>query len=147
MVGENLGKKCVFVFVLVVVIITLEHDTSFVIVSGLGNTFFSCLSFYKFISWVVLESMLSRPLSCHSYVQEKSYHKQSPPLSQPYVVINSYYVGLPFVSFKSFSYFDLPQICYLFRVIGGNQGPIVTSLFMSTSNHYPGTRLRNHLVP
>jgi hypothetical protein len=77
MVGENLGKKCVFVFVLVAVIVALEHDTPFIIVFGLGNPFFSHLVFHKFISWVLLESMLQRPLSCHSYVQEKSNPKQA----------------------------------------------------------------------
>jgi hypothetical protein len=72
MVGEILGKKCVSIFVLVAVIVTLEHDTPFVIQSGLGNPSVSCLTFRKFISWVVFESMLPRPLSCRSYVQEKS---------------------------------------------------------------------------
>jgi hypothetical protein len=72
MVGENLGKKCVSVFVLVAVIVALEHDTPFIFISGLGNPFVSRLTFCKFISWVILESMLPRPLSCHSYVQEKS---------------------------------------------------------------------------
>jgi hypothetical protein len=77
MVGGNLGKKCVSVFVLVAVIVSLEHDTPFIIVSGLGNPFVSRLAFRKFIYWVVLESMLPRPLSCHSYVQEKSNPKQA----------------------------------------------------------------------
>jgi hypothetical protein len=72
MVGENLGKKCVSIFLLVVVIVSLEHDTPFVIQSGLGNPFVSCLTFCKFISWVVSKSMLPIPLSCHSYVQESS---------------------------------------------------------------------------
>jgi hypothetical protein len=31
MVGENLGKKYVSVFMLVVVIVALEHDTPFII--------------------------------------------------------------------------------------------------------------------
>jgi hypothetical protein len=31
MVGENLGKKCVSVFVLVAVLVALEHDTPFII--------------------------------------------------------------------------------------------------------------------
>jgi hypothetical protein len=62
MVGEILGKKCVSVFVLVAVIVTLEHDTPFIIISGLGNPFVSRLAFRKFIYWVVLESMLPRPL-------------------------------------------------------------------------------------
>jgi hypothetical protein len=73
MVGEILGKGCAFVFVLVAVSVALEHDTpcsSFE--SGLGNPFVSRLTCYKVISWVVFESMLPRPLSCHSYVQEKS---------------------------------------------------------------------------
>ena len=30
---------------------------------------------------------------------------------------------------------------------GIHQSPPVTILFLSTSTHYPGTRLRNHLVP
>jgi hypothetical protein len=77
MVGGNLGKKCVSVFVLVAVIVSLEHDTPFIIVSRLGNPFVSHLAFHKFISWVILESMLPRPLSCHSYVQEKSNPKQA----------------------------------------------------------------------
>jgi hypothetical protein len=72
MVGENLGKECVSIFVLVVVIIALEHDTPFIIESGLGNPFVSCLTFHKFISWVIFESMPPRPLSFRSYVQEKS---------------------------------------------------------------------------
>jgi hypothetical protein len=76
MVGGNLGKKCVSIFVLVALIVSLEHDTPFIFISRLGNSFVSRLTFWKFISWVVLESMLPRPLSCHSYVQEKS--KQAP---------------------------------------------------------------------
>jgi hypothetical protein len=73
MVGEILGKGYAFVFVLMAVSVALEHDTpcsSFE--SGLGNPFVSHLTSYKVISWVVFESMLSRPLSCRSYVQEKS---------------------------------------------------------------------------
>jgi hypothetical protein len=77
MVGGKLGKKCVSVFVLVAVIVTLEHDIPFIIVSGLGNPFISHLTFFKFIYWVILESMLPRPLSCHSYVQDKSNPKQA----------------------------------------------------------------------
>jgi hypothetical protein len=72
MVGENLGKKYLSIFVLVAVIVSLEHDTPFIIESRLGNPFASRLTFRKFISWVVFESILPRPLSCHSYVQEKS---------------------------------------------------------------------------
>jgi hypothetical protein len=71
-VGENLGKKCVSIFVLVVVIVAIEHDTPFIIKYGLVNSFVSRLTFYRFISWVVFESMLPRPLSCRSYVQETS---------------------------------------------------------------------------
>jgi hypothetical protein len=73
MVGEILGKGYALVFVLMAVSVTLEHDTpcsSFE--SGLGNPFVSRLTYYKVISWVVFESMLPRPLSCRSYVQEKS---------------------------------------------------------------------------
>jgi hypothetical protein len=72
MVGGNLGKKCVSLFVLVAVIVALEHDTPFIIESGLGNSFVSHLAFHKFIYWVISESMFPRPLSCRSYVQEKS---------------------------------------------------------------------------
>jgi hypothetical protein len=68
MVGENLGNKCVSIFVLVAVIVALEHETPFIIESGLANSFVSRLSFRKFISWVVSESMLQRSLSFHSYV-------------------------------------------------------------------------------
>jgi hypothetical protein len=71
MVGEN-WERNVFVFVLVVVIVALEHDTPFIIVSRLGNPFVSHLTIHKFICWVLLQSMLPRPLSCRSYVQEKS---------------------------------------------------------------------------
>jgi hypothetical protein len=71
-VSLYLGKKCVSIFVLVAVIVTLEHDTPFILESGLGNSFVSRLTFCKFISCVVSKSMLSRTLSCHSYVQEKS---------------------------------------------------------------------------
>ena len=71
MVGKILGKKCVFVLVLVAVIVSLEHDTPFIIESGLENSFVSRLAFRKFISWVIFESMLPRPLSGRSYVQEK----------------------------------------------------------------------------
>jgi hypothetical protein len=44
----------------------------FIIVFELGNPFFSRLTIQKFISWVLLESMLPRPLLCRSYLQEKS---------------------------------------------------------------------------
>jgi predicted esterase YcpF (UPF0227 family) len=77
MVGENLRNKCVSVLVLVEIIVALEHDTPFIIVSGLGNTFVSRLGFCKFISWVILDSMFPRPLLCYSYVQENSNPKQS----------------------------------------------------------------------
>jgi hypothetical protein len=53
MVGGNLGKKCVSLFMLVVVVVTLEHENPFVIEPGLGNSFVSRMNFYKFISWVV----------------------------------------------------------------------------------------------
>jgi hypothetical protein len=73
MVGENLGKKCVSVPVLVAVLVALEHDTPLHHLNpGLGNPFVSRLALCKSISWVIFESMLPRPLSCHSYVQEKS---------------------------------------------------------------------------
>jgi hypothetical protein len=62
----------VSVSVLVEVIVSLEHDTPFIIQSRLGNPFVSCLTIHKFISWVFFESMLPRPLLCHSYAQEKS---------------------------------------------------------------------------
>jgi hypothetical protein len=70
--GGKLRNKHVFVFMLVAVIVTLKDDIAFIIVSGLGNPFISHLTIYKFICWVLLDSMLPRPLSCHSYVQEKS---------------------------------------------------------------------------
>jgi hypothetical protein len=69
--GWKLGNKCFFVFVLVAVIVALEHDTPFIIVSGLENPFASHLTIHKFTCWVLLDSMLPRPLSCRSYVQEK----------------------------------------------------------------------------
>jgi hypothetical protein len=69
--GENLGKKCVYVSVSVAILVTLEHDTPFLsFESGLGNPFVSRLTFCKFTSWVVFESMLPRLSSCHPYVQE-----------------------------------------------------------------------------
>jgi hypothetical protein len=72
MVGENLGKKCVSVSVLMAVSIVLEHDTPLrhLNLSWLIQ-FVSCLTFCKFISRVVFESILPGSLSCHSYVQEK----------------------------------------------------------------------------
>jgi hypothetical protein len=73
MVGEILGKGYAFIFVLVAVRVALEHDTPYLsFESGLRNPFVSGPTCYKIISWVVFESMLPRPLSCHSYVQEKS---------------------------------------------------------------------------
>jgi hypothetical protein len=70
--GGNLGKKCVFVFVLVSVIVALEHETPSIIVSRLGYPFVSCLAIHKFICWSLLESMLPRQLSCHPYVKKNS---------------------------------------------------------------------------
>ena len=73
MVGENLGKKYVSVTVLVAVLVALELDTPLhLFESGLGNPLVSHLALCKSIYWVIFESMLPRPLSCHSYVQEKS---------------------------------------------------------------------------
>jgi hypothetical protein len=43
MVGENLGKKCVSVFVLVAVIVALEHDTPLHHCIWVGKSI--CLSF------------------------------------------------------------------------------------------------------
>jgi hypothetical protein len=77
MVGGNLENKCVSVFALVEVIVSLEHDTPFTIVSRLGNPFVSHLVFCKFIYWFVVESMPPRPLLCCSYVEEKSNPKQA----------------------------------------------------------------------
>ena len=71
MVGEILGKGCVFVFILMAVSIDLEHDTPYSsFESRLGNPFVSRLTCYKVISWVVFESMLLSPWSYRSYVQE-----------------------------------------------------------------------------
>jgi hypothetical protein len=72
MVGEILGKGCVFVFILMAVSVALEHDTPYSLFeAGLGNPFVSHSTCYKVISWVVSESVLPSPWSCHSYVQEK----------------------------------------------------------------------------
>jgi hypothetical protein len=49
----------------------LNMTPLFIIVSGLGNPFVSRLIIHKSVCWVLLESMLPRQLSCHSYVQEK----------------------------------------------------------------------------
>jgi len=73
--------------------------------SGLGNWFVSCLSFCKFISRVVFESILPRSLLCHSYVQAK--FNQNLLSIQPYVIVYSYHVILPCVSPKSHMYFSL----------------------------------------
>jgi hypothetical protein len=70
--GGKLGKKRVSVFVLVVVIVSLEHDTPLHHCIRVGNPFVSRLTSHKSICWVLIESMLPRPLSCHSYVQDKS---------------------------------------------------------------------------
>jgi hypothetical protein len=71
MVGEILGKGCVFVFILMAVSVALEHDTPYSsFESGLGNPFVSRLTCYKVISWVVFESVLPSPWSFRSYVQE-----------------------------------------------------------------------------
>jgi hypothetical protein len=51
MVGENLGKGCVFVFILLAVSVTLEHDTPYSLSeAGLGNPFVSHSTCYKVIS-------------------------------------------------------------------------------------------------
>jgi hypothetical protein len=74
MVGENLGKGYVFIFVLIAVSVTLEHDTPYSsFEAGLGNPFVSHSIYYKVIPCVVFESMLPNPWSCHSYVQENLY--------------------------------------------------------------------------
>jgi hypothetical protein len=72
MVGEILGKGYVFIFILMAVSVTLENETPYSsFESGLGNPFVSRSTCYKVISWVVFESVLPSPRSCHSYVQEK----------------------------------------------------------------------------
>jgi hypothetical protein len=51
MVGENLGKGCVFVFILLAVSVALEHDTPYSLFeAGLGNPFVSHSTCYKVIS-------------------------------------------------------------------------------------------------
>jgi hypothetical protein len=57
MLGENLGKKCFFVSVLVAGIVSLERDTPFVIALRLGNQFVSHLTIHVSIWWVLLDSM------------------------------------------------------------------------------------------
>jgi hypothetical protein len=72
MVGEILGKGCVFIFILMEVSFSLEHDTPYSLFeAGLGNPFVSHSTSYKVISWVFPDSVLPSPWSCHSYVQEK----------------------------------------------------------------------------
>ena len=146
MVGGNLGKKCVSVFVLVVVIVALEHDTALVIEPGLGNSFISRLTFCKFISWVVFESMFPRPLSCRSYVQEKS--KQA-----LYQVVHLL-LSIPTMSTFPMSVLIIFILWYTLNLLlischwwGIHQGPPVTSLFPLTPTYYSGIKLRNHLVP
>jgi hypothetical protein len=59
MVGEILGKGYVFVSVLMVVSVALEHDTPYSSFEfGLGNPLVSHLTCYKIISWVIFESVL-----------------------------------------------------------------------------------------
>ena len=71
MVGEILGKGCVFVFILMVVSIALEHDTPYLsFESELGIPFVSRSTCYK-VSWVVFESVLPSLWSCRLYVEEK----------------------------------------------------------------------------
>jgi hypothetical protein len=51
MVGENLGKGCIFVFILLAVSVAPEHDYPYSLFeTGLGNPFVSHLTCYKFIS-------------------------------------------------------------------------------------------------
>jgi hypothetical protein len=148
MVGGNLGKKCVSVFVLVAVIVTLEHDTPFIIEPGLGNPFVSCLTFCKFISWVIFESMLPRPLSCHSYVQEKSN------LAQALYRVDHLQLSIPTMSAfpvsvsNHFHTLIYPKsVTYFVSLMGDTSRPSCDKSFPVDFNSSSRTRLRNHLVP
>ena len=48
-----------------------------------------------------------------------------PPLSRPSAVVHSYHVGLPYVYFKSYSYFDLPSksVTYFVSLMGDTSRP------------------------
>jgi hypothetical protein len=124
MVGDILGKGYVVIFILMAVSIALEHDTPYLsFESGLGNPFVSHSTCYKFICWVVFESLLPSPWSCHSYVQEK--FTRSPLLRRPSVVVRSYYVGLPWVHFNPCSYFvsSSKYVTYFMSLMGDTSRP------------------------
>ena len=70
--GGKLGKKCVFVSVLVAGKSLLNMTPPFITIYGFGNTFVSHLTIHKFMCWVLLESMLPIQFFCRSYVQENS---------------------------------------------------------------------------
>ena len=150
MVGENLGKGYVFIFVLIgskcrswtwhPLFITFE--------AGLGNPFVSHSIYYKVIPCVVFESMLPNHWSCHSYVQELSVWNLY--LSRPSTVVNSNYVDLPCVCFNLYSYSVSPSkyVTYFMSLMGDTSRPSCDKpFFLSTSARYPGKRLRNYLVP
>ena len=148
MVGEILGKGCVFVFVLITVSVTLEHNTPYSsFESRLGNPLVSRPTCYKVISWVVSKSVLPSPWSYHSYVQEK--------FIQTYCWVGhmqlSILTVLAFpmsISTYVHTLFHLQNLLLIsFHWWGIHQGPPLMSLFPLTPTHYPGIRLRNHLVP
>jgi hypothetical protein len=148
MVGENLGKKCVSVFLLVVVIVALEHDTPFFIEPRLGNSFVSRLTFCKFISWVVFESMLPRPLSCCSYVQEKSSLAQAfyrvDHLQLSILTMSAFPVS---VSNHLHTLIYLKSVTCFMSLMGDTSRPSYDESFPVDFKSLSGIRLRNQLVP
>jgi hypothetical protein len=88
----------------------------------------------KVFPCVVFESMLPNHWSCLPYGREQS----KPLLSRPSVVILSFCVGLPCVQ-------SLIVTCSV--SLTNSVTHFVTSLVLSTSAHYPESRLRNYSVP
>jgi hypothetical protein len=135
MVGEILGKRCVFVLILMAVSVTLEHDTPyFSFESGLGNPFVSRSTCYKVISWVSAAKSLVVSFICSREVHT------SPLLSRPSAVVHSYYVGLPYVHFNSYSYFvsHSKSVTYFVSWMGDTSRPSCDESYSVKSNSLSG---------
>ena len=95
--------------------------------------------------WVTTAKTIVMSFICSREVQPKL----SLLLSLPYTIINFLPCRPSLCQFQIIFilWSTLTLLLILCHWWGIHQGPPVTSLFLSTSTHHPGTRLRNHLVP
>jgi hypothetical protein len=117
--GGKIGKEMCLCIVLVAVIVALEHDTPLHHCIWVGKSI--CLSF-DHPACPYVGSSLSQ--CCQDHCRVIHMFKRSLTLtsllsSRPSAVINILPCRPSLCQFRITSYSDLPQICYIFRVIDG----------------------------